>query len=54
MNVSAFGSPGSSNACNRPRSLMIRLRTVIGNSNDGSTPARARYVLRTSPRANIV
>ena len=28
---------------------MIRLRTVIGNSNDGSTAARARYVLRTSP-----
>jgi len=40
--VSAFGSPGSSNACNRPRSFMIRLRTVSGNSNAGSTAARAR------------
>ena len=41
------------NACKRLRSLMIRLRSVSGNSNEASTAARARYVLRTSPLANI-
>ena len=53
ISVSAFGSPGSSTACNCPRRLMIRLRTTVGSSTSGSTPARAMYVLRTRPRANM-
>ena len=36
------------------QTAVVRLRTKRGNSTSGSTAARARYVLRTSPRENSV
>ena len=43
---------GSSTACNCPRRLIDSAAHHRRKARLGSTPARARYVLRTSPRAN--